>query len=159
LFGIAKPTKAFSGGRFSPGYYRDRSFLTVQGPESRVYWFLFENLPETVYYADKIPRYSKADEKEFAEKHWNDVILDDVTLGDLYSNSLFTNMTPLHEHVFDKWHFERIITIGDAAHKVSQPSPKAMPLELFTEWSSRSTPILAWAGTVPSSTQRPSPAP
>ena len=123
MFGIAKPTKSVRAGLFSPSWYRGHAYLTVTGPGTSLYWFLFETLPETVYYADKIPRYSKEDEKELARKHWDDVVVDDITLGTLYSNSLVTNMTPLHEHVFDKWHFQRIFTIGDAAHKVSRGCP------------------------------------
>jgi len=29
-------------------------------------------------------------------------------------------MTPLAEYTYKKWHFDRIITIGDAARKVSR---------------------------------------
>jgi hypothetical protein len=31
-------------------------------------------------------------------------------------------MTPLAEYTYKKWHFDRIITIGDATHKVSRSS-------------------------------------
>ena len=126
LFGISESIKGIDPDLFSPHMYRDYAYLTVGGP-GRVYWFLFENLPKTVYYADEVPRYTKEDQKEMIEKHWSDKVVDDITLGDLYSNSICTNMTPLHEHIFDKWHFQRMIIIGDSAHKVGRKRLRAEP--------------------------------
>jgi len=54
------------------------------------------------------------------EKYRNDKITEEVTLGDLYDTKIESGITPLAEWVFEKWHFGRIITIGDSAHKVRQ---------------------------------------
>lgn len=45
---------------------KGQSQLVVSGPDNRVYWFLFEKLPEIKYGKD-IPRYTKEDEVEFVK--------------------------------------------------------------------------------------------
>ena len=101
----------------NPVWNKGWSNLIFGGPGGRVYWFLFERLGKT-HYGDNVPKYTKEDEKELVEKHRDDAITEDVTLGDLYDNSMSVGMTPLHEWMFKQWHFQRIITLGDAAHKV-----------------------------------------
>jgi 2-polyprenyl-6-methoxyphenol hydroxylase-like FAD-dependent oxidoreductase len=99
--------------------YNDKfSYLVMVGPGGKFYFFLFVRLPVPLYGKD-IPRYTKEDEKKLAEEHASDQITPEVTFGDLYEARTNSTLTPLHEWVFQKWHYNRIITIGDAAHKVS----------------------------------------
>lgn len=93
------------------------SNLIFGGPGGRVYWFLFEKLQQ-IAYGDDVPRYTKQDERNLVEKHRSDMITEEVTLGDLYDSSLSSGMTALHDWTFKRWHLQRIITLGDAAHKV-----------------------------------------
>ncbi|KAF9775596.1 hypothetical protein IL306_006278 [Fusarium sp. DS 682] len=44
----------------------------------------------------------------------------DVTLGQVFAKRVSSTLTPLHEVVYKKWFFKRIITLGDSAHK---PNP------------------------------------
>ncbi|KAH8898447.1 FAD binding domain-containing protein [Thozetella sp. PMI_491] len=118
IFGIANPTKSLPAGLVTSVWHKDYSYLVIGGPAGRVYWFLFEKLPQKLY-GDNTPRYSKEDEKAVIEAHRHDRISDEVTLEDLYKNSISTTLTPLHEWTFDKWYFGRIITLGDAAHKMN----------------------------------------
>ncbi|KAK7425598.1 hypothetical protein QQZ08_007921 [Neonectria magnoliae] len=92
------------------------SYLVITGPGGRVYWFLFVKLDVTLFGND-IPRYSKGDEEALAQQHASDLITPDATFGQIYEARTSSVLTPLHEYVFQKWHFERVITIGDAAHK------------------------------------------
>ncbi len=98
---------------------RKNSFLIVPGPGDRVYWFLFANIGPTRRGKD-IPRYTKEDEAAMVEDYRNDPIHENgAVFGDLYDARLVSVLVPLQEHVFPKWYYRRIITIGDAAHKVS----------------------------------------
>ncbi|KAF2646007.1 putative monooxygenase [Massarina eburnea CBS 473.64] len=90
--------------------------LAIAGPQKRVYWFFFSRLPETKYGKD-IPRCTKEMEREFVEKRYNMPITEKVTFGQLYAKRLSSTLTPLHEYVYKKWFFNRIITFGDSAHK------------------------------------------
>nr|RBQ96849.1 hypothetical protein FVER53263_04386 [Fusarium verticillioides] len=115
IFGISRPIGELTQG--SHYVYNDNfSYLVLVGPGGKFYWFLFIKLPVTLYGND-IPRYTKVDEERLAAEHASDQITPDVTFGQLYEARTSSALTPLHEHVFEKWHYKRIITIGDAAHK------------------------------------------
>ena len=119
LFGISNPLKAFPTGLQSQVLGNGHSYLIAVGPGGRLYWFLFANIGGRKYGKD-IPRYTKQDEALFVEQRKDDVVgKDGATFGDIYENRVISVLTALEEYVFEKWHFQRIITIGDAAHKVS----------------------------------------
>jgi len=98
---------------------RGHSYLVIAAPMNRTYWFLFDGLPETEY-GDGISKYSKADEEALVKAHRDDPITEDMTFGELYDRKVMSTLVPLEEYVFEKWHYKRIITIGDSAHKVSK---------------------------------------
>lgn len=92
------------------------SYLVIGGPQDRIYWFLFVNMGKT-YYGPDPPRFTKEDEEALVNEHLNDKITENCTFRDLYSTKISSVLTSLPEYVFKKWHFQRIMTIGDAAHK------------------------------------------
>lgn len=121
MFGISSSVPGFA--RFSSHSVagHNHSYLVVDGPEGRIYWFLFVKNEKTLHgMENEIPRrFSEEEKKAVAEKFWNDPIVENVTFGDLYKNNYSAILTALPEFVFSKFFFQRIITIGDAAHKVS----------------------------------------
>jgi len=90
------------------------------GPNGRVYWFYFYKLPKRLH-SPNIPRYTKDDEAKLIAQRANDNILPDLKFGELVKRKVSSNLTALPEYVYKKWHFNRIITIGDSAHKVRMP--------------------------------------
>ncbi|RMJ15448.1 hypothetical protein CDV36_004878 [Fusarium kuroshium] len=118
-FGIARGVPGWTSGEQHVGTGRGRSQLVVSGPEDRVYWFMFKKLPETKYGKD-IPWYSKEDEAEFVKRNWSTPITPTVSFGQVFNSRVSSTLTPLHEVVYKKWFFKRIITFGDSAHK---PNP------------------------------------
>ncbi|OTA87927.1 hypothetical protein M434DRAFT_80753 [Hypoxylon sp. CO27-5] len=118
-FGIAQHVPGWVKGEQHIVLGRGKSQLVVSGPDDRVYWFQLQKLPETKYGKD-IPKYTKEDEAEFAKRNFNEPITETITFGQLYSKRLSSTLTPLHEVVYKRWFFNRIITIGDSAHK---PNP------------------------------------
>ncbi|PNP78992.1 hypothetical protein FNYG_07654 [Fusarium nygamai] len=115
IFGISRPIEELTQG--SNYIYNDKfSYLVLVGPGGKFYWFLFVKLPVPLYGHD-IPRYTKDDEEKLAAEHASDQVTPEVTFGQLYGARTSSALTPLHEHVFEKWHYKRIISIGDAAHK------------------------------------------
>ncbi|KAK0616550.1 hypothetical protein B0T14DRAFT_433542 [Immersiella caudata] len=95
------------------------SFLVASGPHKRVYWFCFARLPEEKR-GQNIPRYNKEDEMRFVEEHGPRAITESLTFSELYAKRISSTLTPLHEVVFKNWGFERIVLVGDSAHK---PNP------------------------------------
>lgn len=149
-FGIAKhvenwPEKnqSFTSGE---GY----SFLVASGPDNRVYWFMFKRLPEVKYGKD-IPRYTKQDEEDFVQQHAHVRITEDLTFGRIFENRISSTLTPLHEIVFKKWFWERMILMGDSVHKVGFTVKTGRS---GTNSVSRSqTPLVAWVETALSKRQ------
>ncbi|UQC81979.1 FAD binding domain-containing protein [Colletotrichum lupini] len=94
-----------------------RSYLIISAPGNRTYWFLFSGVGDTKYGKD-IPKYSKEDTEKLALEHWEDLVFENVTFGDVYKNKIMATLVPLEEYVFEKWHYQRIVCIGDASHKI-----------------------------------------
>ncbi|KAF6824067.1 FAD binding domain-containing protein [Colletotrichum plurivorum] len=116
IFGISI-CKDFIPHMTQTNMHKHFSYLVIGGPDGRVYWFLFVNLGETQYGPD-LPRYTKEDEQALANEHLDDLLGENFTFRDLYDSKISSLLTSLPEYVFKKWHFNRIITIGDAAHKM-----------------------------------------
>ncbi|KAH8885604.1 FAD/NAD(P)-binding domain-containing protein [Thozetella sp. PMI_491] len=116
VFGISKHTEGYPTLTENFVFRQGFSYFIVPGPEGRIYWFVFFDTGKTVYGED-IPRFTKADETALLEPHLKDRITDTLTFGELYANRISSTLVPLQEHVYKRWHFQRIITIGDAAHK------------------------------------------
>lgn len=117
IFGISKrpkslPTTALQINAFFDG----RNYMMLSAPQDRLYWFLFKDMEKAT--GSDIPKFTKDDEITLAKEHFSDQVTGSTTFGDVYRNRLQTALVPLEEHVFGRWHFKRIITIGDAAHKV-----------------------------------------
>ncbi|KAF2138917.1 uncharacterized protein K452DRAFT_320584 [Aplosporella prunicola CBS 121167] len=115
IFGISM-MKGFPADNTHTILGKHTSYLVFSGPGDRVYWFYFENIGGTRYGKD-IPRYSKKDEEELVKKHLDDPIIDELKFRDLYNTRIISILTDLPEYSFKKWHFKRIVTIGDSAHK------------------------------------------
>lgn len=120
IFGISKRPSNLPAGTQQMVHNMGWSYLIVGAPGNRTYWFLFEGVGETKYGKD-IPRYTKEDTETLAMAHLKDLIYDNVTFGDIYKNRIMATLVPLEEYVFEKWHYKRIVCIGDASHKVGYP--------------------------------------
>jgi 2-polyprenyl-6-methoxyphenol hydroxylase-like FAD-dependent oxidoreductase len=116
-FGIAQDVPGWENKTQHVVAGRSTSQLVLSGPDNRVYWFFFSKLP-TPKYGAEIPKYSKEDEAEFIKKYASLHVTENITFGQVYAKRLTSTLTPLHEKVYDKWFFNRIMTLGDAAHKV-----------------------------------------
>ncbi|KAF5643640.1 hydroxylase [Fusarium sp. NRRL 25303] len=121
IFGISKRPSAL-GYRSQQMVVGDgHAYLIIAAPGDRTYWFLFDGLPETKRGKD-ISKYTKADEEGLVKEHHADHITEDVTFGELYDRKIMSTLVPLEEYVFDRWHYKRIVTIGDSAHKIDPAS-------------------------------------
>lgn len=118
IFGISTPPPKVKVHAGMMTYNNGFILSVLPGVDNRLYWFFFLNLHEPAYGKDA-PRFTKDDEARVVREHSDESVMPGLKLGDLYYRSEVTVMTALQEHVFKKWHFQRIITFGDAAHKVS----------------------------------------
>ncbi len=103
-------------------FRKHESYVINGGPEGRVYWFYFYKLAQRAY-GDDIPLYTKEDETKVLKQRENDNITPTLKFKDILDKKITSVLVPLQEYVFKQWHYKRIMTIGDAAHKVRTPYP------------------------------------
>lgn len=118
-FGIAKDVPNWNYEHMYMVQSDGASQMLISGPQGRLYWFFFSQLPETKY-GKAIPRYTDEDEAQFVKENAYRPITETVTFGQVYEKRISSTLTPLHEKVFEKWFFRRVFILGDAAHK---PNP------------------------------------
>ncbi|KIL87653.1 hypothetical protein FAVG1_09363 [Fusarium avenaceum] len=116
IFGISNQCPGIGPGDLHCVFRNSSSYLVTGGPGGRVYWFRFQRLPKTFRGSD-IPRYTDADLEKALAKSADDNILPDLKFSTLVENKVSAVMTPLVEYIYKQWHFGRIITLGDSAHK------------------------------------------
>ncbi|KAJ3545296.1 hypothetical protein NM208_g2580 [Fusarium decemcellulare] len=121
IFGISNQPSGYGSRSQQMVTGQHHSYLVIAAPKSRTYWFLFDGLPETKY-GKEVSKYTKADEEALVKARRDDPITEDLTFGDLYDKKLMSTLVPLEEYVFDRWHYKRIVTIGDSAHKIDPAS-------------------------------------
>ncbi|GKZ28975.1 hypothetical protein AbraIFM66950_002222 [Aspergillus brasiliensis] len=117
IFGMSDPVPGFPSRSLEFVMNEQFSYVLGAGPADRIYWFLMMKMKQTYYGAD-IPRFTEEDKKSKLQEHWDDHVTPNVRLSDLCERQLSTIYTPMPEFVYKKWHLGRIITIGDACHKV-----------------------------------------
>ncbi|OBT85982.1 hypothetical protein VE02_06383 [Pseudogymnoascus sp. 03VT05] len=98
-------------------FRKHNSYLISSGPDGRIYWSYFFKLAQRAYGND-IPTFTKANEKEILDARANDNITPSLKFRHLLNTKVSYTSVSLQEYVFRQWHFQRIITIGDAAHKI-----------------------------------------
>lgn len=119
IFGISKPCEGIEAGASNSVFRKHESYIVNGGPAGRVYWFCFFKLPKRAY-GNSIPRYSKEDERRILAQRENDDITPGLKFRKVLDNKITSVLVPLQEYVFEKWYYQRIITIGDSAHKVRE---------------------------------------
>ncbi|CAH0022544.1 unnamed protein product [Clonostachys rhizophaga] len=117
MFGISENVQALLRDSEDMITYPGRSYLIISGPSHRTYWFLFESLNETIR-GTILPRYSEEDEIRMVERYANDHVGDSTTFRGVYQHRLRSALLPMEEFVSTRWSYDRIITIGDSAHKI-----------------------------------------
>ncbi|KAF4498040.1 Zeaxanthin epoxidase, chloroplastic [Fusarium agapanthi] len=116
IFGISNPCPGINPGDLHCVFRNSSSYLVTGGSQGRVYWFRFQKLQKRVH-GSAIPRYSEKDLQKALSESADDNILPDLMFSTLLDNKVSAVMTPLVEYVYKQWHFDRIITLGDSAHK------------------------------------------
>ncbi|KAH8690634.1 hypothetical protein BGW36DRAFT_411451 [Talaromyces proteolyticus] len=116
IFGISEGIPGIKKGSVNSVLNEHFSYIVPSGPGDKTYWFLVKNLGKTVYGTD-IPRFTKEEEENLAQQHWNDYVTPTLRFSDLYKHKTNSVYTSLPEYVYKRWYFQRIMTIGDASHK------------------------------------------
>jgi hypothetical protein len=120
MFGISENVESLLRDSEDMITYPGRSYLIISGPGHRTYWFLFESLNKAIR-GTSLPRYSEEDEIRMVKRYASDHVGSSTTFQDVYQHRVKSVLVPIEEFVSTRWSYDRIITIGDSAHKVGTP--------------------------------------
>ncbi|KUL81853.1 hypothetical protein ZTR_09748 [Talaromyces verruculosus] len=118
VFGISLPIAGLQSGEHINRYGDKFCVITFHGKGDRVFWFIIQKL-DRVYSYSNAPRYSPKDAAALCGKLRDVKILGDVSVGDLWKTRQVASMTALEEGIFETWHYNRIVLLGDSTRKMA----------------------------------------
>ncbi|KAL4781660.1 hypothetical protein BJX76DRAFT_10126 [Aspergillus varians] len=118
MFGTSSTVPGIPPRYLGFGANKHFSYIIGTGPENKTFWALTHKLGKTTHGAD-ILQFTEEDKQQRLQEHWDDRITPEVRFSDLHKYQQRVVHTPLHEGVHQKWHSGRIITLGDASHKMT----------------------------------------
>ena len=120
VYGISPPMDGIAEGDCFSVYREGAAVLSFTGKGGVVFWFVFEDLGETLPLS-RSPRY-RAPEQD-AEAVCRSVahlrVAPAVLFGDIYARRTACMKTALEEGIAERWSSGRAVIVGDAAHKVT----------------------------------------
>ncbi|KAB2573212.1 Monooxygenase FAD-binding protein [Lasiodiplodia theobromae] len=120
VFGLAKPTPGIAPGDVIAAAKPHSTAGCMGGRNHEIFLFWFWKLPPSMHSCpvDNIPRFTKDDERKELERGGDVIVADNgLRLRDVARNLERSAVTALPHYVMRRWHFGRIVIIGDASHK------------------------------------------
>ncbi|KAL4962870.1 FAD-dependent oxidoreductase [Aspergillus stella-maris] len=118
VFGISPSIKGLNTGEQTVAMSDGAVILTAHGKNGRIYWFLIEKLDRQYIYPDH-PRLGPQDAASSAERYRHHPLCNGATFGQLWDTREIATMTPLEEGLPETWYYNRMVLIGDSAHKMT----------------------------------------
>jgi FAD dependent monooxygenase len=118
-FGISSSIPNLVAGDSHTAMDINHSSLLFIGQHALPQWFFFFRLPQRYIGESNIPHFSKSEADAQIRKHANFHVSDNVTIGQLMSNTKVLGCFPLEEANHDIWTYGRIVCLGDAIHKMA----------------------------------------
>ncbi|KAK1483389.1 hypothetical protein CTAM01_13466 [Colletotrichum tamarilloi] len=120
IFGTAKPTAGVGPGQVVGASGHGTVAGCMGGPSGEVFVFWFWTLPEgqRSYPIDEIPRFTEEDKKREFDRSVDSLVADNgLRFREVLKNLEYSGVTALPHFVMRRWHYGRIVILGDAAHK------------------------------------------
>ncbi|KAJ5701178.1 monooxygenase [Penicillium malachiteum] len=96
-----------------------RTIMKVSNDVQRCLLILPAYMIDRTYRGTEIPRLSEEDLEKVVKEHWDEYITSDMQLSKFYETRTEALYTSMHEFVFSKWHLDRMLILGDAAHQMT----------------------------------------
>ncbi len=122
VYGISNPTPGISEGDVFSVYRATATILGFTGKNGVVYWFVVEDLGDELPFS-RTPRYQAQDAVALCQAVSHLQISPTVTFGDVFANRTVAMKIPLEEGLAKVWHTDRMVIVGDAAHKACSLRP------------------------------------
>ncbi|KAF6834221.1 FAD binding domain protein [Colletotrichum plurivorum] len=120
IFGTASPTPGINPGEVMGASGRNKVAGCMGGPGGEAFFFWFWSLPEgkRTCPIDDIPRFDDEEKKRQFENGADTVVSDaGLKFDKVRENAVYSGVTALPHFVMRRWHYGRLVIIGDAAHK------------------------------------------
>ncbi|THY13930.1 hypothetical protein D6D00_09988 [Aureobasidium pullulans] len=124
VYGISTALPGIYEGQCFSVYRKEASILIFTGKEGIVFWFVFEDLGEELPY-EKTPRFKDDDIEATCQSVIHLKLTEEIEFGDIYARKTVATKIALEEGVAETWHHDRLVIVGDAAHKISKMVPNA----------------------------------
>jgi len=98
-------------------YGKKVSSVLVSSTRNRNFWFLIIKFDKRQHYPN-IPRFTTADTETEVKFYFDRPMTQRTKIKDLWDSRLKCSMAALEEVVYEKWFEDRLVLLGDAAHKV-----------------------------------------
>ncbi|KAJ5694682.1 hypothetical protein N7536_005094 [Penicillium majusculum] len=115
LVGLSPSMPGIESGSMTVVHNNGFSFLILTQPQL-IFYFVFIKLGQT-YRWPSLPTYTAEDMHAEAAKIATLPINDNLTFGQIWEKRLRGDLINIEEGVFKHWHSNRIVLLGDAAHK------------------------------------------
>jgi FAD dependent monooxygenase len=117
VYGISPPMDGILEGDTLFVYRKDATVIIFTGRDGILFWFVLEDLGRVYPYADT-PRYTPADADTLCRSVASVRLTPTILFRDVYANRIVALKVPLEEGMARTWHTDRMVLVGDAAHKV-----------------------------------------
>jgi FAD dependent monooxygenase len=117
VYGISSPMDGILQGDTYFVYRKDAAIIIFTGKDGVLFWFVLEDLGRAYPYADT-PCYTSADVDVLCQSVASVRLSPTVRFKDVYANRSIAIKVPLEEGMARTWHTDRMVIVGDAAHKV-----------------------------------------
>ncbi|KAL2839755.1 hypothetical protein BJY01DRAFT_237006 [Aspergillus pseudoustus] len=118
IFGISADMNKLVAGHGYRTFGKGFTTVIMVGKNHRTFWFLFAKMDRT-YTMENLPRFTAEDRETHAAQYFHVSISPDVSFGDLYEKADRKTYVPLEEAFYEHWVAERLVCIGDSAHKMT----------------------------------------
>ena len=119
VYGISPPVQGIAEGECFSVYRPGATILIFTGLGAAIFWFVFEDLGRESTLSST-PRYTSDDVDAVCLSVAHLSITPTVSFGDIYAVRSVAMKVPLEEGIAPTWHTNRLVIVGDAAHKVSE---------------------------------------
>ncbi|PLB53719.1 FAD/NAD(P)-binding domain-containing protein [Aspergillus steynii IBT 23096] len=118
VFGISSPISKWPTGHQVVAFGQGKAIMTVSGPDRRLFWFIVLKL-KTPRQHGKRPQFSRQDAEAECEKAAEVWVTKGVQFEEVWRNREIFSATLLEEALLPRWHWGRVVCIGDSVHKAS----------------------------------------
>ena len=118
VFGLSSPVPGLEEGEAIACFYDGLTILTMHGKGARVFWFVLKKMEDKHVYPD-IPRFDEVDAEKLCANIGGHKIIQGIKFEQIWNAREISSMVALEENVFECWHYNRIVCLGDSMHKVS----------------------------------------